>query len=1668
MSHLQHTDDVSDKQVDERAVLRLLPIPKLSKHTSLQVRRQTNSGSSTGDDGSQEASNPSIVEQDSEVGALGRLWGSVRRFLDASAGGIRAGRGQEVQHQPVGGGDGHDRKDEGSEGAQVKPDAAATCLASCDDPKSSTVREPLSRQEIHERIKEGNHRRAQLKKGVIRRCLGNIRNIVAATCLMTAAIGVATAQLGRCVSANRPDCLEIFAGKAEVSCQFAQWGWNTMEPIDQIHGTDLSVVENRERVKRWIRKYRPRLVIVSYPCKVWSPIMNIAYNTPQARRSLRVRRLRERPFLEFCEEIFQLQLENGGDALGENPLRSASFDEPPIKRILTDPRVYSCVGHGCQYGIVHAISKKPLLKPTVWFSTAAEICDELSKKCPRDHEHDQCLGGSRITEHAGKYTVEIAKAIHRGFIRVLKRKEPGRIRIMLRKISSLLRKGGPKEGLRWNEKQLKNAIDRWSAVYVAENQPLQDLDAASIEGQPSRSVADDAMTGGSAQVEKKLHGDGISFKVPPGRKLSEPVKQALKRIHCNLGHPSKADLERFLKLGGVTGEILEALNWMECVTCAHGTKPKTHRNASIPPSQVVFGDEVQLDLFKIHDAGAEGHWFLSILDRATSFHVIKYVPDHAPKTIHDVFHEGWIQWAGPPSLMTVDMEGGFRSREFWEDVSNHGTTVISIAGTAHWQAGKVERHNQIIKEILRNVIKHVGAKGSEHVRKVAAEAVRAKNSLVREHGWSPVALVFGREPRLSGELYEDGNPVAYHPNVGTQGSDVADRMRYRYFAKMEYVKAQAKFMLQRTVRCRTRKLPKIPEVGQLVFFWRDTHKTKIQGTRWQGPGCVVGHQGSNVWVSCGGRCFLVAGEHLRETVGDEKFYGDPMIQKDLALFRKVPEETTYEDLTKQNGPEDDGDEITVDVESFVNETPQTDDQPQNTPPEIPKDILKAASGFGWTRDDYGNPTHICRKAWAFKIPTPVWDGEMLPLRTSWVFARGRWKRLEKEVSWGSLKEPCGRIPDGPVDFLVTVFASRARKVENPPWLASKKLKTEEDSAHTVMMTQTASSNKLKKMLDKEVPYEKISPDDWPAYEAAIQKEWNSWVEYDSCQILTLEESSKVEREQPKRILPSRFVLRNKHAGLVDPAGKALPLKAKARLCLAGHMCPDSLSGELQVDSPTVERITTMMFLNNVICNDWVQDWYIGDISNAFLQGAPIQGKDMFMRQPKQGLPGLQPGQILKLIKSVYGRPDAPRAWYDELARVLENELCFKRSAVDGALFHLRDPKSNAVCASLIVHVDDLMVAGNGSEYARKMIEKLHKRFPFGTWQKVADEEAGVTYCGKEIKYNRASDPYTSLSQHGFVEGRLDPINISRERASQSDERASDSELTDYRSAVGSLQWLATQSRPDIAFEVNQMQKRVKDLRVHDLIRANKCIKEVKADRQQLKFYNLGETEIVVYHDASLFNSVGVEISDREADDILLTGKEKKLVYSQKGVLIGLVKKGSMEEHGPVKMNVLDWKSTTNKRVIESSLSAETHAAIHAHGLGRFLQALLAEVTFGSEVIGYLDDEDWQALTPMNMITDCKSIYDHVKKDGQHLSDKGSVVQVILLRKMCSVRPHPGKARLWWVPTRHQLADALTKSGKGKVLREQLGSARFHEAAVPKRKTFQSKENSTSVKVSGIS
>ena len=283
------------------------------------------------------------------------------------------------------------------------------------------------------------------------------------------------------------------------------------------------------------------------------------------------------------------------------------------------------------------------------------------------------------------------------------------------------------------------------------------------------------------------------------------------------------------------------------------------------------------------------------------------------------------------------------------------------------------------------------------------------------------------------------------------------------------------------------------------------------------------------------------------------------------------------------------------------------------------------------------------------------------------------------------------------------------------------------------------------------------------------------------------------------------------------------------------------------------------------------------------------------------------------------------------------------------------------------------------------------------------------------------------------------MEIAKERKGMPQLHATEEERAEYRSIVGSLQWIATQSRPDLSFETNQLQKRIADLRVGDLVRANKAVREAKQHRMQLVFEDLGkDAQLVVYSDAGLYSSVGVEISERDADDILQGPTDKKLVYSQKGGVVGFVRWGCTEVKGePGRINILDWRSSTNKRVIESSFAAENHAALMALGMGHFSQVMTSELKFGSEVISSVEDDGWNDLVSMVLVTDCKSIYDTVHKDGQHISDKSSVIQAVLLRQILTTRDTPGKTRLLWVPTRHQIADGLTKGGRAKELREQF-------------------------------
>ena len=1527
------------------------------------------------------------------------------------------------------------------------------------------MRAPDPPEVIREKIRVGNAKRRRAKVGTCKRLLSNCRSLVFFTCMLTlSAAGQVGSQLHeRMYGSSRPDVVEIFGGCAEVSMQFAKRGWSAMEPCDVVYGDDLRDASVRKALMSRIRSEKPRLAVISYPCRFWSKLTDVNFRSSQQKRRLNKLRRQEEPFLELCEEVFEEQISRGDDALAENPLCSLSFSVPPMQRVLRHPKVYIGVGHGCRFNMRSSASGLLLKKPTLWISTSPELCDELALRCINgpghvDHHHGECQGGN-VTRDASRYTPEIGRAVHRGFLRLMKRKDPHRITQLLRAVKRRLADGNQHGTLSWGTRKVDELLGNHEKVVCA------------VESDRAQSPDGADAVGGDPYESSTINPSGIDFVVPPGQKLDKTVQGLLRKLHCNLGHPSQSDLQRFMRSAGASQDLVQAVGWLRCSSCAKSQRPRLHRTCRIPPHNIQFNDQVLLDCFYLKDVEQHGYWFLSVLDRATMYHQIFLIDDNTPSTFLSVLLDSWVRWAGVPGEATIDMERGFGGEEFSSIAGESGIQVVSIAGQAHWQHGKIERHGAIAKDMLKKVIIEGDIKTREHMYWAAIEVSNAKNALIREHGFSPSQLVFGRDPRNFGELEENGEPCAFHFSVGDRGSQVAMRMKYRQSARQAFVKAQATQMLNRTARNRTRAWEE-PRIGDRCFFFREVRKKGIKGKHptWLGPALVVGIQGqSNYWLVFGGRCFLVSQEQIREAVGEEALFGKPEVQEAIGVFQEAKKkgDVGYLDLTENRDPKEEdldapmGDESDGDDDDEMVETPVDDESMSPNIPvrgrfqELPGDFWRMVPHVGWHEDQFGNPVLVSHRVYSYKTPINRFEGNRFPYRTTWAHVEGnQWALLEKDVRWVDLEDCCEVIPGGPFNVTVTVFQNRSRKQiceDSVPFCIKKKQRVdtdvggEIDDDHGVLAV--LSKRKLQKSLDKEIPFSQIPHQHVHVFKEAEQKEWDSWVQYDAVEVLDAENSQKILSEKPERVLRSRFVYRDKNAGLVDESGIKMPIKAKARLCVQGQHCPDCATGLVKVDAPTVQHGTWMMFLHLTISWGWLNHWRSGDISSAFLQGAESTGEPLYMFPPQRGLPGIGDGQIMRLKRPVYGRPDAPRAWYEALSGFIMNELGFEKSVLDPALFIHRNG-FGVPNGMLVVHVDDLMVATNGDSEVEQMVGRLYERFPFGEWSTVKDQEEGITYCGKEIVVEREGDENViRMRQRGFVEGRLDVVPIEKSRKGDPNSKASPSEVTDFRSVLGAVQWLSTQSRPDVSFMVNQLQKRVNDLRIRDLEIANQVVRIVKKHEVAVTFRNLGKDfAVVAFHDAGLYNSVGVEIEDDD-DDYLHTFEDKRLLYSQKGCLVGLVKALDLERTDSVPFNVISWKTKSNKRIVESSFAGETHAALMGYGSGHYVRMLLLEISLGSQVVKMDESTQWFDLVPLIMATDCKSVYDCIRKDGQSVGDKGNAINVAVLRQLCSTDIHPRgeKSRLLWVPTRHQLADPLTKSGKSSDMQTAVNAAKavFH-------------------------
>jgi hypothetical protein len=409
--------------------------------------------------------------------------------------------------------------------------------------------------------------------------------------------------------------------------------------------------------------------------------------------------------------------------------------------------------------------------------------------------------------------------------------------------------------------------------------------------------------------------------------------------------------------------------------------------------------------------------------------------------------------------------------------------------------------------------------------------------------------------------------------------------------------------------------------------------------------------------------------------------------------------------------------------------------------------------------------------------------------------------------------------------------------------------------------------------------------------------------------------------------------------------------------------------------------------------------------------------------------------LLEIVKGVFGLATSPRLWWSKMSRQLlqmvftdayGEDISFVHHRIDPCLFLLRDSRGQLV-ATLCTHVDDLKYGGN-KNYDH-VARKIRDTFPIGDW-----EHLPYTYTGSQ--YRRDGEDIM-LGQETYVDGRLEDMPV--KRGKDDEEACNDEEMQDNMSAIGGISWLAGQSRPDLACGCSFAQKKQKSPTGKDLKHTAKLIKNAKKYKDteiRISKLDVSNLCLVAFHDAAWANTTTGEHVD-EPSDGQIADKE---VYSQLGYLIYLCDKAVLTGQA-AKGILVDWRSLTCPRVCRSTFASETMSCAEAMEAATALRGHLLEILHDDLDLRDIDPK----LLPIVSVTDCKSLYDTVHKDGatKAPAEKRLILDLAALREMYKKEQQSaepllaGTMPLRWIPTAYMLADPLTKVMESEAMRQSM-------------------------------
>ena len=321
-----------------------------------------------------------------------------------------------------------------------------------------------------------------------------------------------------------------------------------------------------------------------------------------------------------------------------------------------------------------------------------------------------------------------------------------------------------------------------------------------------------------------------------------------------------------------------------------------------------------------------------------------------------------------------------------------------------------------------------------------------------------------------------------------------------------------------------------------------------------------------------------------------------------------------------------------------------------------------------------------------------------------------------------------------------------------------------------------------------------------------------------------------------------------------------------------------------------------------------------------------------------------------------------------------------QSLGDSCLFYYRyDFKLEGM---ILVHVDDFLAAGS-KIFEQSIMESLISKFSFGT---VSNKD--FIYTGISIKQNE--EKIIFINQNQFSQS----IPVHEYAKGEPDKELSETENSSIRKSVGQLNWLSSQTRPDLSYDAYFLSTCLNKATYSDAKYSTKVIQKSKKEKVQLKFAHLGfwkDLHIELYVDASLGN-------------IDVNGMTKSMM----GYFLVLCDKNG--DFSPI-----HWKSKVIDKVTPDIKTAETIALEIALDDAIYMSKMISEIYTGN-----LDT----FKIPFVINEDSKSLV-------QSLSSTKKVKRKTMRLVISSIQQSINDGTIsdiFHVSTKDQLADTFTKKG----------------------------------------